>query len=236
MSQYIIQYGDENITYSIERSKRKTLELSVLPDLTVVATAPDDASYEDVAEIVMKRASWILKQRDYFKQFVPKEPPRQYISGETHRYLGRQYRLKIIESKEITVKLLGKFICIYSDRGNDPSFNKAQLYRWYKVHAEEKFTSVIDQCLLKLRKYGIEKPEFTVKKMKSRWGSCDFEKRKIILNTELIKAPSHCIEYVIIHELCHLKYSDHDKQFYRFLTLILPDWKDRKERLEKAFL
>ncbi|HPS86338.1 MAG TPA: SprT family zinc-dependent metalloprotease [Spirochaetota bacterium] len=236
MTQYEIQYSDEKITYIVERSKRKTLELSVLPDMSVIVIAPLESSLDDIDRIVRKRAHWILKQRDYFKQFVPKEPPRQYVSGETHRYLGRQYRLKVIESKEKGVKLQGKVIFITSDMGNDPVLNKKLLYKWYKEHAELKYDELIDQCLIKLKKYGIEKPEVTIRKMTSRWGSCDSYKKKIILNTGLIKAPSHCIEYVIMHELCHLKYADHDNRFYKFLTLVMPDWKGRKDRLEKAFL
>ncbi len=236
MTRYVIQYSDEKIIYTVERSKRKTLELSVLPDMSVVVTGPENASLDDIEKIVIKRAHWIIKQRDYFKQFVPKEPPRQYVSGETHRYLGRQYRLKVIESKENNVKLQGKFVCINSNKGNDPVSNKKLLYKWYKEHAESKYDELIDLCLLKLKKYGIEKPEATIRKMTSRWGSCDSDKKKIILNTELIKAPSHCIEYVVMHELCHLKYPDHDNRFYKFLTLLMPDWKQRKERLEKTFL
>ncbi len=236
MSRYVIQYGDEKIIYTVERSIRKTLELSVLPDMSVVAIAPENALFEDIEKIVKKRAHWIIKQRDYFKQFVPREPPRQYVSGETHRYLGRQYRLKVIALKENNVKLQGKFIYINSRKGNDPVFNKKLLYKWYKEHAELKFDEIIDLCMLRLKKYGIEKPDVTIRKMTSRWGSCDPDKRKIMLNIELIKAPSHCIEYVVMHELCHLKFPDHDSRFYKFLTLVMPDWKQRKERLEKAFM
>lgn len=236
MSQYVVKYSDEIIKYTVERSNRKTLELSVLPDMSVLVTAPEDATLDKIEKIIIKRSYWILKQKEYFRQYVPKEPPRQYVSGETHRYLGRQYRLKVVESKEKSVRLEGKYLNIYTESSEDRQQNKKLLYKWYREHSEVKFDTLVDQCLHKLNKYGIAKPEVTVKKMKSRWGSCDSDKKKIILNTELIKAPSHCIEYVVMHELCHLKYPDHDKTFYRFLTLVMPDWKERKDRLEKAFL
>lgn len=236
MKQHSVQYSDEIIRYTIERSSRKTLELSVLPDMSVLVVAPDDTPLDKIEAVIVKRAYWILKQREYFKQFVPKEPPRQYVSGETHRYLGRQYRLKVVESKEKIVKLEGKYLCIYTDKTKDNLQNKKLLYSWYRKHAANRFDSAVDQCLIKLSKYGITKPCVSLKIMKSRWGSCDADNKKIILNTELIKAPPHCIEYVVMHELCHLKYPDHDSNFYKFLSLVMSDWKERKDRLEKAFL
>jgi predicted metal-dependent hydrolase len=236
MNSYEIKYSDEVIKYTIERSKRKTLELSVLPDMSVRVVAPEEASVDKIKKTVVKRAFWILKQREYFTQFVPKESPRQYVSGETHRCLGRQYRLKIVESNEKNVKLEGKYLYIYTNKKNDKSLNKRLLYKWYKKHAEYTFERAVEKCLEKIEKYGIPNPELVIKIMKSRWGSCDSEKKKIIINTELIKAPSHCIEYVIMHELCHLKYPNHDNNFYKFLTLVMPNWKERKLRLERSFL
>ena len=236
MIQYSVKYSDELIKYRIERSDRKTVELNVLPDMSVLVIAPDDISYQKIEDLIHKRAYWILKQREYFKQFVPQEPPRKYVGGETHRFFGKQYRLKIVKSDKSNVKLEGKFICIFTSNQDDPLKTKRLLYKWYREHANIKFNELIDQCLGKLKKHGINKPDITIRIMKSRWGSCDAGKKKIILNLELIKAPSHCIEYVVMHELCHIKYPDHDNNFYKFLTLVMPDWKERKDKLEKAFL
>ncbi len=235
MKECQVEYGEHEISFSLERKARKSLKIDVLPNLTVVVIAPVNVPLKDICEKVRKRASWILKQQEYFKGFLPKDPPRKYISGETHRYMGRQYRLKILPAERNEVKLKGAYITIWSRERDNPDHNKRLLYKWYREHAERKYSEIIAACLERLRRYGVRNPIVEIKIMKSRWGSCVSEKGKILLNTELIKAPSHGIEYVIMHELCHLKFPNHDKRFYELLGLIMPDWRERKERLEIVF-
>lgn len=236
MSQYSVKYGKKTIDFTLERRQRKTLGISVHPDLSVVATAPINTGIKDILKRVKKRASWILKQQEYFKNFRPLEPPREYVSGETHRYLGRQYRLKVIQADKNEVKLKGGFIYVYSRRKTDSDYNAKLVYRWYKDRAGKRFNVTLKKCLDKLRKYEVNEPTVAIKKMKSRWGSCVPKKNKILLNTTLVKAPSHCVEYVIMHELCHLKYPNHNNGFYEFLAIVMPDWEMRKERLEEVTL
>ena len=232
MSQYKIQDGNHSLFYSLEYSERKTMTINVLPDLSVVVKAPDTIPQEKVEEKVKKRIPWIIKQRKYFEQFLPPEAPRQFVSGETHRYLGRQYRLKIRSSDKNYVKLKGKFFLIYSTNKRDKEHNKELLMEWYKEHGSKHFEKVLGRSFRKLRKYGVERPNFEIRPMKRRWGSSDPEKRVIRFNINLIKAPIHCIEYVAMHELVHLQYPYHDKEFYNLLSLVMPDWEERKIRLE----
>ncbi|MBM3701088.1 MAG: M48 family metallopeptidase [Actinobacteria bacterium] len=236
MLEHIIKYGKKNINFSLEREPRKTLKISVLPDLSIKVSAPYELSTENILSKVKGRAPWITKQIDYFKTFLPKEPPRQYISGETHYYFGRQYRLKVVQATFQEVKLKGKYIFINSLQPENKTHTKVLLYKWYKFRAEEMFKMITERSNDKIKKYGIKVPHIEVKIMKSRWGSCMHSKMKIGLNIELIKAPSHCIEYVIIHEMCHFKYPNHTKQFYNFLTLVMPDWEKCKARLEKVII
>lgn len=236
MNEYEIKFGKHRISFSVVRSKRKTLETTVQPDLSVVAKAPEDVPIEKIIEKVQKRAFWIIKQKRYFTEFLPKAPPRKYVSGETHRYLGRQYRLKVLSTDKDDVKLKGKYFIIESRNKNNPEHNKKLLYKWYRKNAVQKFDTIFNEQFKRLKKYGIKKPKIEIKVMKSRWGSTSPNKNKIILNTELIKAPVHCIEYIITHETCHLKYPNHDKKFYDFLSMVMPDWKERKGRLEKVVL
>jgi predicted metal-dependent hydrolase len=182
---------------------------------------------------VKKRANWILKQIRFFERFHPVEPQKEYVSGETIKYLGRQYRIKVLISESNSVKLKGKYLQVYTI---DQKKTKELIYRWYKDKAEIKFQSIADMNLKKLNKYGIYKPRIRIRKMRTRWGSCNTENESILLNIELIKAPIHCVEYVIMHELCHLKYPNHTKEFYNFLSLVMPDWRARKQRLEKGGL
>ena len=236
MRQYEVTFGDRTIGFSLERRERKTMEIRVLPDMSVIVVAQNKADITDIKERVEKRGAWIIKNQHFFLDFTPKEPPRKFVSGETHRYLGKQYRLKIIPDKSNNVKLKGPFLITHSTKSKDSSHNRKLLYDWYRVHARQKFNTVIDSNLSKLRKYGIAQPDLVIRRMKSRWGSCVANKNKILLNIELIRTPSYCIDYVVTHEMCHLKHPNHDYNFYDFLTLVMPDWRDRKKRLEKEIL
>jgi predicted metal-dependent hydrolase len=236
MRKYEVTYGNRTIVFSLERRNRRTMEIRVLPDMSVMVIAPDKADITDIKERVVKRGAWILKNKNFFLDFIPQEPPRKFVSGETHRYLGKQYRLKIIKNEKNEVKLKGQYITITSTKPEDRDHNKKLLYKWYRKYAVEKVNTMIDSHLIKLKKYSVSKPNIYIKKMKKRWGSCVAGKNKIYLNIETIRTPSYCIEYVIMHELCHLKHPNHDNNFYDFLTLVMPDWRERKERLEKVML
>lgn len=231
-----INYGEKEIEFQVKYKKRKSIRVSVKPSLEVEILAPLETKDEKIKEIVLKRAGWILKQQEYFKKFLPRLTPRYYVSGETHRYLGRQYRLKVIAADKNDVKLKGKFIYIYTINKLNREYNKDLLYKWYKDHAIKKFEKLFEQCYEKLRKYDIKKPTWSIRKMKSRWGSYDPKKNHINLNIELIKSSSYGIEYVIMHELCHVQHLNHDKEFYKFLDIVMPEWKDRKEKLETTII
>lgn len=236
MTEHAVAFGQKRISFSLEQKPRKALKISVLPDLSVGVSAPHTLSIDKVLRKVQRRASWIVRQIDYFKSYMPKEPPRQFISGETHYYYGRQYRLKVMLAKKQDVKLKGKYIYVYSLRPESRPRTKRLVYEWYRARAQQMFAVITERCHERLEKYGIKRPAIDVKSMKSRWGSCGHTKSRIGLNTELIKAPSHCIEYVIMHEMCHLKYPNHTRQFYNFLSLVMPDWEKRKARLERVVI
>lgn len=236
MTEHAVAFGQKTIRFSLEQKPRKTLRISVMPDLSVGVSAPHDFSIEKVLHKVQKRSSWIVKQIDYFKSFMPREPPRQFISGETHYYYGRQYRLKVMRSKKQDVKLKGKYIYVHSLWPDSRPRTKQLVYKWYRSRAQQMFNVSAKRCHERLEKYGIKLPIIGVKVMKSRWGSCTHTKNRIKLNTSLVKAPSHCIEYVIMHEMCHLKHPNHTKQFYNFLSLVMPDWEKRKARLERVLI
>jgi predicted metal-dependent hydrolase len=231
----VVQYGTRNISFAILRVDRKTLGIEVHPDLSVWAIAPENSKIDSIKSKIIKRAAWIVKQQNYFQQFLPRIPERQYEPGETHFYMGRRYVLKIRKGAKNEVKLKGSEIIILTN--NEPSLNliKNQLTSWYFVHAKRIFESKIEKSLLLLKKYKINNPEFEIRRMKNRWGSCT-PNNKIILNPELIKAPGICIDYVIIHELCHLIYPDHSKEFYQLLSDICPTWQKIKNKLEKSMV
>jgi predicted metal-dependent hydrolase len=233
---YEIEYGTTTIQFNLIYSDRETLEISVYPDQTVWVTAPQGSSMGKIYEKIRNRRRWISKQIKHFNRFDTEDITFEYISGETHRYLGKQYRLKIIgvdEGESESVKLKRGYFFIQSKMKGNSGHVKSQLDDWYRKKAVEKFQKRLQVCLGMTNKYGINKPkELKVYRMEKRWGSFTAS-GNILLNPELIKHPVYCIDYVIIHELCHIKHPQHDKNFYSLLKTVLPDWQRRKHKLEK---
>ncbi len=224
-----IQFGSKKIDFSLEYSNRKSLGITVTPELSVLVKAPIDTSIEKVKEKLRKKAPWIIRQQSFFLSFHPKTPARKFIGGETHLYLGRQYRLQIHLGKDESVKLKGKFIEVTT---SEKSRAKDLLNDWYLQHAKTKFHAIAQPLIDKFKKHKVEPSSIVFRDMPTRWGSCT-PKGKIILNPELIKAPKGCIEYVIIHELCHLIHHDHTQKFVDLQTKEMKDWIKWKTKLEK---
>lgn len=228
-----VSYGRETILFTLKLSNRKTLSIDVNPDLSVEVSAPQGKDLDLIKSKVHKRAPWILKQKDYFRGFLPTIPARQYVSGETHYYLGRQYRLKVIQADAEKVKLKGQYIYVFVADKTDRKRIESLFKSWLLAHARNRFQITLEKSWEKVRRHEITFPKLIIRKMSKRWGSCS-SRGVIYLNIDLVKAPSHCIEYVIIHELCHLKHPNHSNSFFLMLNRIMPDWEKRKERLEKV--
>jgi len=224
-----IQFGSKQIYFQLEYSNRKSLGITVKPDLSVLVKAPVDTSLEKVKEKLRKKAPWIIRQQSFFLYFHPKTPARKYISGETHLYLGRQYHLRIIQNNFESVKLKGKYI---EATVNDKLSAEQLVGEWYLQNAKLKLRTIAQPLIDNFKKYNIEPSSIVLRDMPTRWGSCT-PKGKIILNPELIKAPKGCIEYVIIHELCHLVHHDHTQKFIDLQTKEMHDWEKWKMKLEK---
>ena len=165
-----------------------------------------------------------------FEQFRPLTPARQYISGETHRYLGRQYRLKLSQG-ERRVRLVAGFIEV-TEPNPDHAAVESALAGWYRQRANIYFKRMLAESLAHFESYELPMPQLKLRQMPTRWGSCT-PSGVIHLNPDLIKAPGSCVEYVIIHEICHLINRNHDKTFYELLERVLPDWQRRKQTLEQ---
>jgi len=224
-----IQFGSKKIVFNLEFSERKTLGISISPELKISVKAPIDVPLEKVKERIKKRATWIMKQQSFFLSFHPKMPERRYVSGETHLYLGRQYQLKVMIGKKNEVKYKGRFIEVIT---RDKIKTKGLVLLWYREKAKDKFAEIAEPLIQRFKKYKIEPKEIYIQEMPTRWGSCT-KSGKIILNPELIKAPKGCIEYVIIHELCHLVYHNHTQKFIDLQSKEMPDWEKWKSQLEK---
>ncbi len=213
----------------IARKKIKNSNLKVRPNFTVELSVPESASQEYIDSFLEKKKDWIEKQIQFFKDNLINETEKKYISGESVKYLGKNYRLKVHKGKEKYVKFMRGYIHLYCLENSDLEAKKELLQNWLKERAKDKIMTIANKYLDKLE----EIPHIKFRDMKTRWGSCNSEKKRIIFNWKLIEKSPYGIEYVVVHELVHLKHNNHSKSFFKHLSVKLPDWEKRRESLYK---
>ena len=231
----LVEYGDQQIPVLLRFEERKQLSISVHPDGLVTALAPVDRPLAQVLSRIEQRRSWIARQRRRFEAYQPLPEEKHFVSGETHPYLGRHYRLRVRCSSHADVKLIGRHLNASVPSPDQPDSVRKALEAWYRAHAEPIYADRMERCREKVPSLRHLDPTLRIRKMKRRWGSCS-KAGTITLSTELIKTPLHCIEYVIVHELCHLRVHDHSPAFFRLLGRCMPDWERRKARLDSLVL
>lgn len=233
---YILHHAGKRIPFHVEFRKRTRLAITVHPDMRLEVVAPLGIQLDRILARVERRAGWIAKQIRFFEQYQPTQPEPRFIGGETHMFLGRQYRLKIREGESEGVKLIGRFFLVCVSNRNESGAVRRLLEAWYREHAERLFAHRLKQIINETRSLGLKAtPNILVRRMERRWGSCT-KAGNVLLNVNLIKAPIQCIDYVIVHELCHLKIHNHGAGFYRLLCRCMPDWETRKKRLEVVII
>jgi len=230
-----VDYAGDSVPVAVQFRRRTRLSITVHPDGSVTALAPVSRTLNEVVAHLQRRRSWIAKQRRHFRRYQPLPEEKRYVAGETHLYLGRQYRLRIHEAGTPRVKLVGRFFHVSVPNRTDTRSIANAMDRWYRAHAEPIFRDRLEHCLSAAASLRSQAIQLRIRPMKRRWGSCS-KAGTITLNTDLVKTPLHCIEYVIMHELCHLRVYDHSPAFFRLLGRCMPDWRQRKERLESVVL
>ncbi|MYM61705.1 DUF45 domain-containing protein [Vibrio sp. OCN044] len=242
--EYSFVYGDEAVSYEVvrkpaveglshQKSQRK-IAIKVHPSCEVVVIAPEDTEREDIHKAMMKRAKWIYDALKEFRGHLEHVQPKQYVSGEMQFYLGRRYVLKVVEDADAlpSVKMTRGKLLVTLTRFNDgkTSMVRTLVSRWYKARAERIFHERLSE-LVPHATWVEGIPSFRVLPMTKQWGSCS-AKGSLMLNPHLIKAPKECIDYVILHELCHIAEHNHSEKFWRLLTSVMPNWKEVKSRLD----
>lgn len=234
MKRYTVAYNDQLIEFELHRKKVKHINLHVRPDLSVMVSANQRVPLAYIQNFVRAKAPWILRAQSQF-QNAPKERAvtKEYVSGDTFKYLGKQLRLKVAEGPREGAKY-GRGSLYLQIKNQGDYLRKQKLVElWFRARAEIVFRESLERIYPLVEAYGIKRPEYIIKSMKSRWGSCDRHKRLITLNLELIKFPKDCIDYLVLHELLHFKHGNHGRHFYDLLKVLMPDWKQRNQILQE---
>ena len=225
-------YAGHTLRYRARFSQHKTLSISVSPDGAVEVVAPAGAVRNAIEAKLRKRDRWILAQQRYFQQFRPRTPARQYVGGETHLFLGRQYRLKLSKGAAESVKLKGGYFFINVADPRNSERVKSLLKSWYRdkaaIRVRERYAAIAP----KFERWIGGVPALSLQSMKRRWGSYSRSGR-ITLNVDLIRAPSACIDYVVAHELANVVHPNHCRAFFVLLDTVMADWESRKDGLER---
>jgi len=222
-------YGKTKYKYHLDLRKRKTFALSINPNMAIILKAPLDVGEKEVEKFLEKKAFWIDKQLNFFANFKKTRTKKEYISGESFLYLGRRYMLKVYKSKEDRVALRKGRLTILSSKPKSQQFNKELLDEWFDTKMNKIFVERLKEILQKFDYKFV--PEIKIRKMSKRWGSYHNDS-KIIINPLLIHATKSQIDYVFIHELCHVEHKNHSKEFYGLLKRKCPKWELEKQQLE----
>ena len=223
------------ISYVLERKQVKNLNLRIRKDGSVFVSANDAVSFDEVDEFVCNKASYILGAVKRFNEMALYKPqPKQYVSGETFYLQGRALRLQVSQAAKDSISSDGVCIYLKAKDVNDFEKKRRMVNRFLDSQCKTIFVEVMDELYPLFKKYGIEKPALRIRDMETRWGSCLAKKGIVTLNKRLLEAPRNCIEYVVMHELCHFMHPNHSKHFYAFLSMLMPDWKERKQFLDKT--
>lgn len=224
--------GNVAIQYTLTFARRKTLAIHVHPDQSVTVKAPTNSNRAAVEAFMRKRLSWILRKQAEFAAASP-PPPRRFVSGESFHYLGRCYQLNVNEGERDWVKLTRDRLEVTTPHKANTDFVRAQIDAWMRKQAQTLFHERLFAWIPRFLPLKLPEPLLVIRTMKSRWGSCT-GKGKITLNLELMRAPEACIDYVVVHELCHLVEHNHGKRFYALLEQVMPDWRTHRQQLNQT--
>ena len=224
----------------IEYKKIKNIYIRVKPDLNIYVTAPKRAAKKYIYELIEKRKDWIEERKEAIKKKNSFDlSKKELASGNEVYYLGKSYMLKVLKCQKENIILAGRTMYMYVNIKDKEEYKNSDIRKkhilldtWYKEEALKLFDSLIKKYTSMMN---LEINTFTVKKLKSKWGSCDTIKKHLTFNLELMKYPISSIEYIVLHELAHLLQANHSKKFYNIVSFYMPEWKKEKKILDTFF-
>jgi len=220
---------------SVSLKKMKQVRLKVFPSGEIKLSAPVGTPSDWIVEYLNDKTSWIEEKMDLFVQTRAIEKEEHFVSGSSTRILGRQLTIQIHQARRKQIVREDSVLHIYTPETDQLTIDR-QVNNWWHKASKEYFQDVLNRLYPIIEKHGIEHPDICVKKMRTLWGSCSRNNHKINLNFYLYKASVPCVEYVILHELTHFLYPHHNKDFYDFVTIHMPDWQYRKQQLDFEFV
>jgi predicted metal-dependent hydrolase len=226
-----IPYQNQSLSYTLVFRSRRTIGFAVRPDGSVHISAPAGTSPEWVAQQVLKKADWILKHQQAFANRPAPAPSRHYEAGSLHYYQGQPYRLRFAEARRTTVTMEGDELVLATPAPLTQAQTETLLHAWYARQAKALFAESLERVWPRFAEFSLTRPSLFVRQMRSRWGSCTPRTARIRLSPELVRARPECLDYVLLHECCHLLVGDHSKAFYALQTRLLPDWEQWRAEL-----
>lgn len=221
------------VSYTLERKPVKNINLRIRADQCVYVSAPKDVAAKMVDAFVVEKSAYILRALKKFKDRNRESAlENNFVNGETVKFLGRNLRLKIKNASRSKVESDESYVTLYVKDVQDADLKKRVLETWLRKKCKDEITAICKKVYPQVKKYGVAFPEIQLREMVSRWGSCSPKKGFVTFNTALIAMPVSCIEYVVMHEFTHFLYPNHSKKFYQQLATFMPDWEERKKRLE----
>lgn len=223
------------INYTLERKPVKNINLRIKADQSVFVSAPKDVAAKLVDAFVIERSAYILRAIKRFKDKKRFETlDNSFVDGESVKLFGRNMRLKIKTASKNAVESDESYVTLFVKDSKNVEMKKRLLDTWLRKKCMEEVTAICKKVYPKVKKYGIAFPEIQMREMVSRWGSCSPKKGFVTFNAALVTMPISCIEYVVTHEFTHFLYPNHSKKFYEQLATFMPDWEERKRRLEST--
>lgn len=234
--QRVVHCEDGDIPYLLTRKPVKNVNLRIKPEGEVLVSANNSVPTDFIDAFIEKKQRYIFSVLSRYeeKKKLFQAVPKRYVSGESYDLLGKSLRLKVEANKEENVYTDGVYIFLKVKDKDDFRHKEIMMSKWLKQYQTTVFEELLQEKYMLFEKYGVTYPTLKIRNMTSRWGSCQPQKGIITLNSKLIEAPRNCIEYVILHELVHFIHPNHSRQFWDFVAMMMPDWKERKEELEKT--
>lgn len=215
-----------NYNIIVTRKNIKNLILKIKVDGQILLSVPNKTSNKYIEEFIKSKEEWIEKTFLKIKENPQKKEELKYESGESIKYLGKEYILNIVESSKVAVELSDRHLNIFISKDRDKNQLETVIYKWYLEKAKELFLNLSKKYTNLL---GVKLEELKIRKMKSCWGNCRYHKKIITLNLELIKTPIEFVEYVVLHEVAHLVYPNHQKEYWNYVSKYMPNWKERRK-------